>query len=63
MKNTPLFFTTNKNFGEWGDIFQDLTISSAILDRVLHHSTVVKIIGESYRLKERKEFMASKQNR
>lgn len=59
----PTIFTTNKNFGEWGDIFQDLTISSAILDRVLHHSTVVKIIGESYRLKERKEFMASKQNR
>ncbi len=55
--------TTNKNFGEWGDIFQDLTISAAILDRVLHHSTVIKIVGESYRLKERKEFMSSKNNR
>lgn len=37
--------TTNKNFGEWADIFQDNTISTAILDRILHYSVVVKIIG------------------
>ena len=49
-KHTTIF-TTNKNFGEWGDIFQDLTISSAILDRILHHCNIVKIIGDSYRLK------------
>ena len=50
----PTIFTTNKNFGEWGEIFQDNVISAAIIDRVLHHCNVVKIIGESYRLKESK---------
>ena len=53
-------FTTNKNFGEWQDIFQDNTISAAILDRILHHSKVVKIVGESYRLKERGELLTRK---
>ena len=50
-------FTTNKNFGEWQDIFQDNTTSAAILDRILHHSKVVKIVGESYPLKERADFL------
>lgn len=49
--------TSNKSFSQWGDIFSDATIAAAILDRVLHHSTVLNIKGESYRLKERKEFM------
>ncbi len=53
-------FTTNKNFGEWSDIFRDNTISAAILDRILHHSNVVKIVGDSYRLKERSEYLLSK---
>ena len=39
-----------------------MTIASAILDRILHHCTVVNIKGESYRLKERKEFMKQKQH-
>ena len=42
-------------------MFSDVTIASAILDRVLHHCTVINIKGESYRLKERKEFMKQKQ--
>lgn len=54
-------FTTNKNFGEWADIFQDNTISAAILDRILHHSNIIKIVGDSYRLKERSEFLTQKQ--
>lgn len=47
-------FTTNKNFGEWADVFRDNMISAAILDRILHHSTTIKIVGDSYRLKEYK---------
>jgi DNA replication protein DnaC len=43
--------TTNANFKIWGEIFQDPKIANAILDRVLHHATVVNIIGDSYRLK------------
>ncbi|MGL4522794.1 MAG: IS21-like element helper ATPase IstB [Bacilli bacterium] len=44
-------FTTNVNFKMWGEIFQDPKIANAILDRVLHHATVVNIVGDSYRLK------------
>lgn len=54
-------FTSNKMFSQWNEIFSDITIASAILDRVLHHCTVVNIRGESYRLKERKEFIQKKQ--
>ena len=55
-------FTSNKAFSQWNEVFADVTIASAILDRVLHHCTVVNIKGESYRLKERKEFMKQKQH-
>lgn len=44
--------TTNANFKSWGEIFQDPKIANAILDRVLHHATVVSIVGDSYRLKD-----------
>ncbi len=54
-------FTSNKAFSQWNDVFADVTIASAILDRVLHHCTVINIKGDSYRLKERKEFMKQKQ--
>jgi DNA replication protein DnaC len=47
-------FTSNKSYGEWGDIFKDHVIASAILDRVLHHCTTVNIKGDSYRIKDRK---------
>ena len=55
-------FTSNKTFSQWNDIFADMTIASAILDRILHHCTVINIKGESYRLKERKEHMKQKQH-
>lgn len=45
-------FTTNANFKSWGDVFQDPKIANAILDRILHHATVVNIVGKSYRLKD-----------
>lgn len=45
-------FTTNSNFKSWGEIFQDPKIANAILDRVLHHATVVNIVGDSYRIKD-----------
>ena len=49
-------FTSNKSFGEWGDIFRDNVIASAILDRILHHCTTVNIKGDSYRLRERRRY-------
>ena len=45
--------TSNQPFSNWGDVFGDQIIASAILDRVLHHAISVSIKGESYRLKEK----------
>jgi DNA replication protein DnaC len=49
-----IVLTSNKSYGDWGEIFPDPVMASAILDRLLHHSTTVNIRGDSYRLKERK---------
>lgn len=46
--------TTNRPFKDWGKIFHDNTIASAIIDRLVHHSEVIKIEGGSYRVKDRK---------
>jgi len=48
-----MILTSNKGFGEWADIFSDIAAATAILDRLLHHSHIVNIKGNSYRLKER----------
>lgn len=51
-----LILTSNKGFSEWGSICAgDPVIASAMLDRLLHHSHVLNIRGESYRLKEKRE--------
>src|SRR6516162_2961658 len=50
-----IVLTSNKSYGEWGSIFGDPIIATAILDRLLHHSTTINIRGESYRLKERRK--------
>jgi len=47
--------TSNKGFGEWGEVLGDPVIATAILDRLLHHSHVLNIRGESYRLREKKQ--------
>lgn len=44
--------TTNKNLSKWSEIFCDPIIANAILDRLLHHSHIVSIIGPSYRVKD-----------
>ena len=48
-------YTSNKSFSEWGEVLGDTVMASAVLDRILHHCTVVNIRGDSYRLKERKK--------
>lgn len=50
-----LIITTNKTFEQWTDIFTDNILSSAILDRIVHYSTVVKINGPSFRAKNLKK--------
>jgi DNA replication protein DnaC len=49
-----IVLTSNKTFGEWGEVFGDPVIATAILDRLLHHSHILNIRGESYRLKEKR---------
>lgn len=48
-----IILTSNKTFSEWGQVFGDEVLATAILDRLLHHCDVVSINGPSYRLKNR----------
>jgi IstB-like ATP binding protein len=48
-----ILLTSNKAFSEWGSVFGDDVLASAILDRLLHHCDVIAINGPSYRLKDR----------
>jgi len=55
-KGQSVVLTSNKPFGEWGEVFAgDPVMASAALDRLLHRSTVVNIRGESYRQRGRKK--------
>ena len=44
-----MILTSNRSFAEWGDIFGDPVVATALLDRLLHHAAVVRIEGASYR--------------
>lgn len=48
-----LILTSHRSFSRWNDIFGDPVIATAILDRILHHSTTINIKGNSYRLREK----------
>jgi DNA replication protein DnaC len=49
-----LLVTSNRSVGEWGTVFGDPVVATAILDRLLHHSHVITIRGDSYRLREKR---------
>ena len=50
-----MLVTSNLTTSEWGSIFGDPVVATAILDRLLHHSHVLTIRGDSYRLKEKRK--------
>ncbi len=50
-----LIVTSNKSFADWGEVFNDHVLATAILDRLLRHTTTVNTKGESYRLREKKK--------
>jgi DNA replication protein DnaC len=54
-ERASLIVTSNKSYLDWGEIFNDHVLATAILDRLLHHSTTLNIKGESYRLKEKRQ--------
>lgn len=54
-ERASLIVTSNKSFGDPGEVFHDQVLATAILDRLLHHATTLKIKGESYRPKEKRK--------
>ena len=48
-----IILTTNKNFTEWGDFFYDENVAVPIIDRLIHHSHLFMLGGDSYRLKQK----------
>jgi len=51
-ENGSMIITTNRNFEDWGELFGDKVMASAIIDRIIHHAFIVKINGESYRVRD-----------
>ena len=49
-----ILLTSNRSVGEWGTVFGDAVVATDILDRLLHHSQVITIRDDSYRLKEKR---------
>jgi len=50
-----IILTSNKTYGDWGSVFGDTVMATAVLDRLLHHATTINIRGDSYRMKERRK--------
>jgi DNA replication protein DnaC len=54
-QNGSMIQTSNKSYGEWGELMTDQVLAAAMLDRLLHVSTTINIRGESYRLREKRQ--------
>ncbi len=52
-----MILTSNRGFAEWGEVFGDPVVATALLDRLLHHAVVVQIEGSGYRLRQQAELM------
>jgi len=59
----PVIVTTNKTFKEWNEVFPSAACVVTLIDRMVHHSEIVKIVGASYRFKEAKEAAAKRAKR
>lgn len=55
--------TTNRPFGEWNEIFPNAACVVSLIDRLVHHSQVIAIEGDSYRMKEAQEQASNRQRR
>jgi len=54
-ERTSVIITSNKGFDEWSEMMGDEIMTTALLDRLLHHAHVFSLNGESYRISTRKE--------
>jgi DNA replication protein DnaC len=52
-----MILTSNRGFAEWGEVFGDPVVATALLDRLLHHAVVIQIEGSSYRLRQHADLM------
>jgi DNA replication protein DnaC len=52
-ERASVIVTSNKAFGRWGEVFGDAAVAGAMIDRLVHHASVVNLKGDSYRLKDR----------
>jgi len=52
-----MILTSNRGFAEWGEVFGDPVVATALLDRLLHHAVVIPIEGSSYRLRQHADLM------
>jgi DNA replication protein DnaC len=50
-RSKSLIVTTNLPFAKWSEVFLDATAAAAVIDRIVHHATVLKTEGDSYRLR------------
>lgn len=57
-EKSSVIITTNKPLSKWVEIFHDPVTTNAILDRLLHHSQVINIIGRSYRVKDKIDYLS-----
>lgn len=60
--NKSTIVTTNMPFSRWGEVFSDNTLASAVLDRLLHYSHIIRITGNSYRIKDKIQETDSRTN-
>ena len=54
-----MILTSNRGFAEWGQVFGDPVIATALLDRLLHHAVVVHIEGSSYRMRQHADLLSA----
>ncbi len=46
-----IIVTSNRGFADWGQIFNDVVVATAIVDRLIHNATVINVRGKSYRMR------------
>lgn len=61
-EKTSLVITTNKSPKEWADVLKDTVLTTALLDRILHRCEIIKLSGNSYRMKNRKTIFNKEEN-
>ena len=54
-RSSPIILTSNRGFSDWGQVFADQVVATAIVDRLLHNAVVINIRGRSYRMRNYQE--------